>query len=123
MRVTRREFQRSVRRAFGELPLGIQQALENVAVLVEDWPEVDDLETARPEGQEDVLGLYTGVPLSERDGGDPALPDTITLFQRPLESACTSREELTREIKTTLRHEVGHYLGMSEEELEHLGYG
>ena len=123
MRVTRREFHRLVQRAFRDLPMGIQQALDNVAILVEDWPEVDELEMAGPEGREGLLGLYTGVPLSEREGGDPSLPDTITLFQRPLESECTSRDELTQEIKTTLRHEVGHYLGMSEEELERLGYG
>ena len=69
------------------------------------------------------LASTQGVPLSEREGGPPLLPDTITLFRRPIESGCMAREDVIREIKTTLRHEVGHYLGMSEEELERLGYG
>ena len=123
MRLTRREFHRLVRLAVQGLPPRIQQVLENVAILVEDWPSGDDPEVAGVEDRQDLFGLYTGVPLSEREGGPPLLPDTITLFRRPIESACMAREDVIREIKTTLRHEVGHYLGMSEEELERLGYG
>ncbi len=143
----RREFHRLVRQAFQELPSGVRNALENVDVLVEDWPSDDDLNVAGlatstaegpslsrspergegeaegKEGRHHLFGLYTGVPLPDRAGGPPPLPDTITLFQRPIESACASREEVVREIRVTLLHEVGHYLGMSEEDLEHLGYG
>ena len=122
MRLTGSEFQRLVRQAFQELPVQFEHSLENVAILVEDWPTGDDLKEAGMEGH-DLFGLYTGVPLPEREGGLAPSPDTITLFQRPIESACGSREDVVREIRITLLHEVGHYLGMGEEDLEKLGYG
>ena len=123
MRLTRQEFYRLVRRAFQELPLGIQDALENVAVLVEDWPGPDDMAEAGSDAEYRIFGLYRGTPLPERDGWLPSLPDTIVIFQRSIESICDSREEVVREIGITLRHEVGHYLGLSEEDLERLGHG
>jgi len=122
MRLSRPEFQKLVRQAFRELPVQFEHALENVAILVEDWPTGDDLKEAEMEGH-DLFGLYTGVPLPEREGGLAPSPDTITLFQRPIESACGSREDVVREIRITILHEVGHYLGMGEEDLERLGYG
>ena len=123
MRLTWREFNRAVENAMEELPTRIQDLLDNVAILVEDWPGHDDLDVADAEGHEALFGLYTGVPLPEREGGPPPLPDTITLFKRPIESSCGTREELVHEIRVTLLHEVGHYLGMSEADLERLGYG
>ena len=123
MRLTRREFHTLMREALREMPAKVEDALENVAVLVQDWPRPSDLETAGVADRSGLFGLYTGVPLAEREGGLPPLPDTITLFQRPIELACRSHEEVVREIKVTLRHEIGHYLGMSEEDLDRLGYG
>ena len=112
-----------VRLALQELPTQIDYALENVAILVEDWPGEDDPEVAGPEGPYDLFGVYSGVPLPEREGGLPPLPDRITLFQRPIEAACATREDVLREVRTTVLHEVGHYLGLDEEDLERLGYG
>ena len=123
MRLTRLEFNGAVENAMEELPTRIQSVLENVAVLVEDWPGHDDVDAGHMEGRECLFGLYTGVPLPEREGGPPPLPDVITLFKRPIESACGSREQVVHEIRVTLLHEVGHYLGMSEEDLERLGFG
>ena len=123
MRITEREFQRLVHQALQELPQRIQDVLENVAILVEDWPSGDDLEMAGEEDRHHLFGLYTGVPLPEREGGPPPLPDTISVFQHPIESACASHEDVIREVRVTLLHEVGHYLGMSEEDLDRLGYG
>ena len=125
MRLTQEEFQELVERGFQKLPANVRDVLENMAILVEDWPRSEDQEAAGvgDEGAKQLFGLYTGVPLSEREGGLPPLPDTITLFQRPIESACSSRGEIVREIRITLLHEVGHYLGMNEEGLERLGYG
>ena len=122
MRLSRREFRRLVLQALQELPSEVEHALENVAILVEDWPGDEDLESTGTEGSYRLFGLYTGVPLPEREGRLSPLPDTITLFQRPIESACASREEMVREIRVTLLHEVGHYLGMGEDDLERLGY-
>ncbi len=112
-----------VRQALEELPQGVKRSMENVAILVEDWPSAEELDEAGVTGRGQLFGLYTGVPLGERDGGLPLLPDTITLFQRAIESASSSREDVVREIRVTVLHEVGHYLGMSEEDLERLGYG
>ena len=123
MRLTRRQFERLVLRAFEELPPGMEGAIENVAILVEDRPSEDDIFMSGLGGQEDLFGLYTGVPLPERGGALPPLPDRITLFQRPIESACASMEDVVREIRVTLLHELGHYLGMDEEDLERMGYG
>lgn len=123
MRLTAREFQRLVRQALEELPPQIDNALENVAILVEDWPSEDLLEGADPEEKHHLFGVYSGVSLLDREGGMPLLPDTITLFKRPIESACFSRMEIVREVRTTVLHEVGHYLGLSEEDLGRLGYG
>ena len=122
MRLGRRTFRGLVRQAVQEMPSEIGDILENVAILVEDWPGVDDLEGTALASPDQLFGLYRGVPLPEREGGPPLLPDTITLFQRPIESSCTSSEEVIREIRVTLLHEVGHYLGMTEEDLERLGY-
>ena len=129
MHITRREFDRLVRQTFEELPRGIRNAMENVAILLEDRPSGDDLPTgedledAGSDGRYTLFGLYTGVPLAERGGALPTLPDTIILFQRPIESVCTSKQEVIRQIRITLLHELGHYLGMTEQDLERLGYG
>ena len=70
------------------------------------------------------LGLFQGVPLIERSATMPPLyPDMIYLFQEPLEEMCSTREELEEEIEITVVHEVAHYVGMTEERLEELGYG
>ena len=120
MRFTRREFLRLVRLALEELPTQIDYALENVAILVEDWPGEDDPEVAGPEGPYDLFGVYSGVPLPEREGGLPPLPDRITLFQRPIEEDSEDEDEIRAAIGETLIHEVGHYFGLSEEEIEEI---
>jgi predicted Zn-dependent protease with MMP-like domain len=73
---------------------------------------------------EPLFGIYWGVPLTERSLADPPLyPDTIYIFQQPLEAFCTSREELLEEIEITVVHEIAHLFGFSEADLEALGYG
>ena len=70
-----------------------------------------------------LFGLYTGVPLTERAGYEPALPDRIIVFRRPILESCTTTEEVVQEIRITLWHEVGHFLGLDEDDLHRLGYG
>ena len=123
MRLTRRKFERLVRQAFESLPPYMADAIDNVAILVEDWPDDRDLQATGVPVDSQLFGLYTGVPLSERGGWQPPLPDKITLFQRHIEGVCVSREQVVHEVRVTLLHEVGHYLGMSEDDLERLGYG
>lgn len=121
IRLSRREFVRLVRLAYRQLPANFQKALDNVDVLVEDWPAPE--EPGLLAEKESLFGLYTGVPLPERGSGDPALPDTIIIYRQPILRSCSTRAAVVKEIKVTLWHEVGHYLGLSEEELHRLGYG
>ena len=121
MHMSRRDFNRLVRTALRQLPPAMQSAMDNVAIVVEDWPSPDDMELVDGEGT--LFGLYTGVPLPEREGAGPALPDRITLFRRPILGSCSTKAEAQREIRITLWHEIGHYLGMSEEDLDRAGYG
>lgn len=72
---------------------------------------------------ETLFGLYTGIPLTERTSSyGMVLPDKITLYQRSIEEGCRTKEEVQAQIRTTLLHEIGHHFGLSEEELEQVGY-
>lgn len=118
--LSRKEFVSLVRLAYDQLPATVRQALHNVDIAVEEWPHENELGQG---GDGRILfGLYTGVPLLERQGGEPLLPDRIVIFRQPILGNCSSRGEAVREIQTTLLHEVGHYLGMGEEDLHRLGY-
>ena len=119
--ITNREFVRLVRQAYREMPGEVLQSLDNVDVVVEEWPGPDDQDLIDGEGY--LFGLYSGVPLTEREGGDPMLPDRIVIYRQPILRSCSSRTQAEREIKVTLWHEIGHYLGMSEDDLHRLGYG
>lgn len=116
-----REFTLVVRRAYRQLPPPMRQALRNLDIGVEEWPGPEDLDLLDGEGT--LFGLYRGVPLREREGSGPLLPDRITLFRQPILRSCSTRSQVEREIRITLWHEIGHYLGMSEEDLHRLGYG
>lgn len=119
--MTNREFVRLVRQAYREMPAEVLGALDNVDVAVEEWPgpEVEDLIN----GESTLFGLYSGVPLTEREGGGLMFPDRIVIYRQPILRSCSSRTDAEREIKVTLCHEIGHYLGMSEDDLHRLGYG
>jgi predicted Zn-dependent protease with MMP-like domain len=121
MRVSREEFEALVERALAELPEEFREALDNVAVMVEEEPSAEDLDEVGidpddPEGGE-LLGLYQGVPLAERDSRYAALPDRVLVFRGPILRACESRREVIREIRDTVQHELGHYFGLEEDEL------
>ena len=120
MYLSRREFNRLVRQAYRQLPPAMGQVLRNLVVVVEDWPGSEELESLA--GQGTLFGLYSGVPLPEREGAEPPLPDQITLYRQPIIRSCSTRAQAKREIRITLWHEIGHYLGMSEEDLHRLGY-
>lgn len=121
-RLSESEFDRVLKQAIARLPDEFRSALEQVPVIVEPMPSRalcgDDPRETPP----DLLGLFTGASLAERDPeGVPELPPTIHLFQRNLERACTSRRELAEQIEVTLYHELGHYLGFDEDGVADLG--
>ena len=119
--MTNRQFVRLVRQAYQEMPGEVLRALDNVDVTVEEWPGPEEQELVNGDGA--LFGLYTGVPLTERESGGLMFPDRIVIYRQPILRNCSSRAEAEREIKITLWHEIGHYLGMSEDDLHRLGYG
>ncbi len=121
--LSRQEFRRLVSQAIASLPPPVLERLENVQVVVEDWPTLEELDTAGIEPSETLFGLYTGTPLTERGSWyGMVLPDKITLYQRSIEEACRTKRQVREQIRTTLMHEIGHYFGLSEDELEEAGY-
>lgn len=117
--ITDDEFDAVVEAALEELPDWVRAAFDNIDILIED--EAD--EHLAPDG-EDLLGLYVGVPLTERSVTDPApLPDVIYVFRKPHLALGLSRRALHEEIRRTLVHEVAHYFGLDDERVEELGWG
>ncbi len=122
-RLSRAEFERLVARAVESLPPRFLARLENVDIVVEDEPTDEDLDLAGIEPGGTLLGLYHGVPQSERGSWyGSMLPDRIVIYQRPIEAAARNRREIQREIRITLLHEIGHHFGLGEDELANAGY-
>ena len=145
MRMSRQEFEQHVLAAYEQLPQEARAAVDegNIDIVVEDWPGPEsegvfdpDAGDTSPQGlfvgtpltdrhgsQSALLGLYVGIPLIDRYGGEPALPDCIYIYRRPILEVCDSYDAVVEEIRVTLLHEIGHYLGLGEQDLERLGYG
>ena len=117
------EFEELVLDAIQELPEEILAHLDNVAVVVQRWPSRDQMAVAGIEHRDELLGLYEGIPLTERESYNLVLPDKITIFQGPVEMVCHSREDVAREVKTTVAHEIAHHFGIDDGRLEELGLG
>lgn len=117
----RKQFERHVADALASIPKRFRLALRNIAIVVEDEPDSDLLAEMEIEPPDTLLGLYQGTPLTDRrwDYGN-ALPDRILIFQGPHERAAQDDEDLVVAIGETLIHEVGHYFGLSEEEIEEI---
>lgn len=121
-RMTRAAFDREVRLAARRLPRQFRQCLDRVPVVVQDLPHRELAKDAEDEVGPDILGLFDGVPLPETEaGGFQTRPNTIYLFQRNLERAARDPEDLLEQIRITLWHELGHYLGFEEEDMDDLG--
>jgi predicted Zn-dependent protease with MMP-like domain len=118
---SRGRFRRYVRRAIDSLPPRFRAAADNVMVVVEQRPRRDDYAASPDLGRRPLFGIYRGVPLSERTTGyQLATPDVIAIFRRPLLRHCRRRRRLWEEIRRTVLHEFGHYLGLDEGAVEHL---
>ncbi len=120
----RGEFDAVVDDTLEQLPDDIRAALENVSIQIEEFPPLDELRASTPPLSPLILGLFRGVPLAEKSVMDAgSTPDVVVLYQRCLELTSHSTEELMEEIAITLVHEIGHYLGLSEEDLIARGVG
>ena len=118
------DIRKEVARLIDRLPRQFREQLRNVEFVVEDRPSAELLLAEDMDPEEDTLyGLYQGIPLPERSSLDPPLlPDKITIFAEPLLADFPDPEELREEIRLTVLHEIAHYFGMDEEEIEDLGY-
>ncbi len=118
--LTRDSFERLVQQALDDLPDEFAERLENVAVVVEEEPDPEDLEEMGLDPEEDadeLFGLYHGVPLIERDSSYSSLPDRVVIYMGPILRACRSPREVVREVRNTVIHELGHHFGLSDEEM------
>ena len=117
--MTRSAFERLVAEAVTLIPKRFRREMKNLALVVEEEPSDELLEEMEIEPPDSLYGLYQGTPLPERTWGfGNTLPDRITIFQRPIEEDCEDEDEIRVVIGETLIHEVGHYFGLSEEEIE-----
>ena len=117
-RLDQARFARLVRRALSELPSEYDTRLRNVAIVVEDEPDPAQVR----EGHE-LLGLYEGVPLTERAYGEPYIPDRISIYRGPIQRMSTSPRRQSEIVRDTVIHEIAHHFGISDERLTELGRG
>ena len=120
MQVSRDDFEELVAAALDEIPPELASEMDNVAVVVEEWPS--RLQLAGRDGT--LLGLYEGVPLTRRDPITYAgvVPDRITIFQGTISARAHTPAELAAHVRVTVLHEVGHHFGMSDRRLHELGW-
>jgi len=111
----RQKFEALVDRAIQALPEEFKNKLENIDVLVEDWPSPQQINKLKLRNKAQLLGLYEGVPQTRRDSGyNMVLPDKITIFQKPIEMECHSDKEIEAEISRVVKHEIAHHFGIGD---------
>ena len=117
----RKRFEELVAEAYESLPEHFKERLENVDILVEDWPSPEQLKQVGLSRRDELFGLYEGVPLPKRGSGyQMVLPDRITIFRKPILMRYHSEEAIRRKVRSTLRHEIAHYFGISDQRLKEI---
>lgn len=115
------EFDRLVAAALDTIPRRFRDAMQNLAIVVQDEPSAELLEEMEIEPPDTLFGLYHGTPLTERAWGyGNSMPDQILIFQGPHEREAENEDDLVVSIGETLIHEIGHYFGLSEDEIEEI---
>jgi predicted Zn-dependent protease with MMP-like domain/Tfp pilus assembly protein PilF len=123
VRLSEKEFDAAVEEALAQIPEKIRRYLENVAIAAEDFPPPEDLVESDPPLSPQILGIFRGNPWKDKASSDPwaHFPSSIVLYQRNLERFARDRDDLIEQIGVTLIHEVGHFLGLDEDDLRELG--
>ena len=117
----RKAFEQLVAEALATIPRRFRKAMRNIAIVVEDEPSEELLDDMEIEPPDTILGLYQGTPLTQRTSSyGNVLPDRVLIFQGPHERAADDEDDLVVAIGETLIHEIGHYFGLSEEEIEEI---
>jgi predicted Zn-dependent protease with MMP-like domain len=118
--VSDEQFQVLINQALTELPGEHVRNIKNVAILYEEVPTPEQRLSVHLHDNQTLLGLYEGVPLSQRQGLTRVLPDKITLFKQPLQNHANTELELKEQIKHTLWHEIAHYYGLDHAQISDL---
>jgi predicted Zn-dependent protease with MMP-like domain len=119
--LTRTQFEQLVEEVLAELPARYRNLLENVVIIVENRPRSARRRGRKPPPDDHLLlGEFVGVPRTEKSVFEPTPPDQVFLYQKNLEAICGSEEELRRQVRLTVLHELGHFFGLEEDELRHL---
>jgi predicted Zn-dependent protease with MMP-like domain len=123
LELTDEQFQKLIDKAFDSLPQEHRDNVRNVAIIFADEPDVEQRQIAELRHDQTLLGLYQGVPLSQRQGREMLYPDRITLFKYPLLMRARNEHELYDEIRHTLWHEIAHYYGLNHTDIRNLDGG
>jgi predicted Zn-dependent protease with MMP-like domain len=118
-KLTRAEFEGVVSEALDSLPKRFADMVENVVIAVEDEPTDDDFDSFEDDDGSEILGIYRGVALTERTHDMQLLPDEIAVFRGPINRVTRTRSEAVHEVRETVIHELGHYFGLSDDEMPH----
>jgi predicted Zn-dependent protease with MMP-like domain len=122
--VTHTEFEALVERALRTLPRRFKEKIANVAIVVEDWADDETLRDVGIEPPDTLYGLYRGIDLTRRDTSyGNVLPDTIHIYQGPIEEDCADAEEMAELVRDTVIHELGHYFGLDDDTMEGIEQG
>jgi len=115
------KFEQIVTSAIQKIPQKIRKLLENVEILIEDWPTKEHLKTVGKTDKFSLLGLYQGIPKTKRGVGYAnVLPDRITLFQKPIENIARNEKEIKKIVMKVIIHEIAHHLGFDEKQAKFL---
>jgi predicted Zn-dependent protease with MMP-like domain len=116
------EFEQLVTQALEDLPEFFKQQLQNVDVVVVDWPSEVELRSVGLQPGQLLFGLYHGIPLTKRSSHyGMVLPDKITIYRLSIEQVCRTREEVVQRVQHTVKHELAHHFGISDDRLRELG--
>ncbi len=122
--MNRRRFEALVERALRRLPRPFKDKLANIVVVVEDWADDETLDEMGIEPPDTLYGLYRGVDITHRDSTyGNVLPDTITIYQGPIEEDAADEAEMAEIVRETVMHELGHYFGLDDDELHRIEEG
>jgi predicted Zn-dependent protease with MMP-like domain len=119
--MTRRRFEALVEKAMRKLPREFKDKIKNVVVVVENWADDATLAEMGIEPPDTLYGLYRGIDLTRRDSGyGNVLPDSVTIYQGPIEEDCVDEEEMADLVRETVIHEIGHYFGLDDETMHRI---
>ena len=120
--LTQEEFEQLVGQALDDLPEFFRQKLQNVEVVVADWPTPAELRSVGLKPGQLLLGLYQGIPQTKRTSHyGLVLPDKITIYRFPIEQVCRTREQIIHQVQHTVKHELAHHFGIDDDRLREIG--